>query len=107
MIFSRTSLLTRLEVWFPRYNDKTHGKGEWRVLLAQYKVDQASPWILIEFTKAKHLKGQRFCIKRSVAQAAELDTNGKIPCYSVKMSDLEHWDTVDEIKKVALSLFPN
>lgn len=69
-------------------------------LLAKYKVDAASPWILIEFTKAKHLLGQRYCIKRSEAQTYPLVQNGTIDCYEVPMSKLEHWDTTQDVKNI-------
>lgn len=103
MIFQRPNQLTHIEIWFPRYHDKTHDNKEWVVPLAQYKVDAASPWIIIEFTKAQHLKGQRYCVKRSVAQTSPKDTNGKIPVYCVPMSKLENWDTVEEVKNVTES----
>lgn len=106
MILKNPHLLTRLEIWFPRYKDKWN-TDESVVLLAKYKVDQASPWILIEFTKAKHLKGQRYCISRATAQTCPLDSNTKIPCYAVPMSRLERWDTVEEVKATAEELFPN
>lgn len=102
MIFNRPELLTHLDIWAPRYSDQYEG-GERVALLAKYKVDQASPWIIIEFTKAKHLLGQRYCIKRSDVQSCKLDSNTKIPCYSVPMSKLEHWETVNEIKNTVES----
>ena len=102
MIFKTPSHLTKLEIWAPRYSDK-YISGERVALLAKYKVDAGSPWILIEFTKAKHLQNQRYCIKRSDAQNCAIDTNGKIPCYAVPMSMLETWNTVEEIKQVIQS----
>lgn len=100
MIFNNPQLLTKLEIWTPRYHDKKDGEGEWIALLAQYKVDQASPWIRVEFTKAKHLMGQRFCIKRSTVQECKLDSNSKIPCYAVPMSLFENWDSTEDVKNV-------
>lgn len=102
MIFNKPHLLTKLEIWTPRYSD-AYKDGERVALLAKYKVDQASPWILVEFTKAKHLNGQRYCIKRVDAQRCNLDTNGKIPCYAVPMSKFENWDTVQEVKSIIKS----
>lgn len=98
MIFKDPKALTRLEIWSPRYKDKHGDLAEPVVLLAKYKVDASSPWIIIEFTKAKHLKGQRYCVRRLVAQACKLDSNTKIPCYAVPLSRLETWDTVEDIK---------
>lgn len=82
-----------LEIWFPRYNDQYTDKKEKVALLAKYKVDQSTPVILIKFTKAKHLDGQRFAIKRADAIKCPIDTNGKIPCYAVPMSKLDDWET--------------
>lgn len=98
MIFKNPSLLTHLDIWAPRYSDQ-YAEGERVALLAKYKVDNASPWIIIEFTKAKHLIGQRYCISRKDSQACKLDNNSKIPCYAVPMSKLENWDTVAEVNK--------
>lgn len=100
MIFKHPSLLTRLEIWSPRYKDKYGDLAEPVVLLAQYKVANASPWILVEFTKAKHLLGQRYCIRREAAERSIPDTNGKIPCYAVPLSKFEGWDSVADIHKV-------
>lgn len=101
MIFKRPSMLTKLEVWFPKYSTQYTDKQERVVLLAKYKVDSGSPWIIIEFTKAKHLLGQRYCIKRSDAQEFPTVMNGTkktaIPCYEVPMSKLENWASVDEV----------
>lgn len=100
MIFNKPQQLTKIEIWSPRYKDKHGELAQPIVLLAQYKVDAASPWIIVEFTKAKHLLGQRYCIKRSEAQAHKLDSNSKIPCYAVPMSKFESWDSVDDVKQV-------
>jgi len=109
MIFKNPHILTKIQVWTPRYHDKKDGDGEWIVLLAKYKVDNASPWILVEFTKAKHLMGQRFCIKRSDAQTYRIEKNGKkasaIDCYAVPISKLERWDTVEEVKQIVERIF--
>jgi len=100
MIFKNPHLMTKLDIWFPRYHDQYENGGERVVLLARYKVEQASPWIIVSFSRAKHLMNQRFCIRRSQVEQCQLDTNGKIPCYVVPMSKLERWDTVDEVKEV-------
>lgn len=104
MIFKTPHILTKIEVWFPKYSTKYTDLKERVALLACYKVDGGSPWIIVEFTKAQHLKGQRYCIKRSDAQACPVVMNGNkktaIPCYEVPMSKLENWDTVDEVKQV-------
>lgn len=104
MIIHKPHLLTKLLIWTPRYSD-AHTSGERVALLARYKVDHASPVILIEFTKAKHLAGQRFCIPREVAQRCAVDSNGKIPCYAVPMNALEPWESAQEVHDLAASLF--
>ena len=103
MIFNNPHLLTRLDIWSPRYKDKHGELKQPVVLMAQYKVNQASPWIIIEFTKAKHLMGQRYCIKQSEVQICPLDSNTKIPCYAVPMSKLERWDSSSEVKQLITS----
>lgn len=100
MIFKKPEILTKLEIWSPRYKDKHGDLAEPVVLLAQYKVNAGSPWLLIEFTKAKHLLGQRYCINRSAAQRCKLDSNTKIPCYAVPFSKLRSWDSVEEVNKI-------
>jgi hypothetical protein len=105
VIFKRPDLLTHLDIWAPRYSDKYKEGGEWVALLACYKVDQASPWIIIEFTKAKHLIGQRYCIPRKLAQDCPIDSNSKIRCYAVPLKKMEHWDTVEETKAIVEELF--
>jgi hypothetical protein len=105
-IIHKPQTCTRLDVWTPRYHDKKDGKaGEWVALLAQYKVSSASPIIIVDFTKAKHLKGQRYAIKRSDVVSYPLDSNGKIPCYAVPMSAFDTWETAAEVRDVALSAF--
>lgn len=105
MIFNRPHQLTKIEIWFPRYKDKHGELAEPVVLLAKYKVDQASPWIIIDFTKAHHLKGQRYCIRRTHAQSFPLDSNTKIPCYAVPLSQLENWDTAEEVREIVNKIF--
>lgn len=106
MIFKTPSILTRMDIWSPRYKDKHGDLAEPIVLLSQYKVEAASPWVIVNFTKAKHLMGQRYCINRSDAQGCPLDSNTKIPCYAVPLSKLEHWDTVEEVKATVNRLWP-
>lgn len=103
MIFNHPERLTKLDIWAVRYKE-THTGGEWEVLINDYHVTHASPWVLIEFTKAKHLKGQRFCIKRTDIQNCPTEIHkaksGKqIRRYVVPFSKLEGWDTVEEVKE--------
>jgi hypothetical protein len=96
---------TTIDIWFPRYSSQYTGFGEKVVLLACYKVDQGGPVIIVNFTKAKHLHGQRYAIYRHQAQQWPVDTNGKIACYSVPMSAFEEWNSPQEVKEIALSVF--
>lgn len=105
MIIHKPHLCTKMEVWTPRYKDKHRDYGEYVALLHKNKVDFASPVILIEFTKAKHLAGQRFCITREQAQKHEVGTNGVAPMYIVPMSHFEQWETAQEVRDLAFSLF--
>jgi hypothetical protein len=105
MIIHKLHTCTRLDVWWPRYSDQYGDTGEKVALLACYKVDAGSPVIIVDFTKAKHLKGQRYAIKRSDVVSYPLDSNGKIPCYAVPMSAFDTWETAAEVRDVALSAF--
>lgn len=107
MVIHKPHLLTTLDIWSPRYSDKYGDTAEWVVLVADYKLQQASPVVLINFTKSKHLKGQRFAINRQEALGSPLDTNGKIACRAIPFSSLESWETAEEVRDLALSLFDN
>jgi len=100
MIFNYPHRLTKLEVWFPKYSTQYSDVGEKVALLHKDKVDHATGWFLVEFTKAKHLEGQRFCISKKKAQSCPVGTNGKAPMYEVPMSMLEDWGTASEVKQV-------
>lgn len=88
---------TILDVWFPRYSSAYTETGERVALLAKYKVEQSTPILIVEFTKAKHLKGQRYAIRRSNVMKFPLDSNGKIPCYAVPMSAFESYSIYGEM----------
>lgn len=105
MIIHKPHLCTKLSIWAPRYSDAYGDTDERVALLAQYKVDQASPVIIVDFTKAPHLQGQRFCITRVKAQSCKLDNNGKIVCYVVPMSAFDGWDSAAEVRDLAFGAF--
>lgn len=96
--FSKDEPRTVLDIWYPRYSSQYTDIGEKVALLAKYKVDAAAPWVIVEFTQAKHLLGQRYCVRRRDAQACRIDSNGTIPCYAVPMSKLEPYDLASEVK---------
>jgi hypothetical protein len=93
-------LTTRMEIWAPRYSSAYTETGERVALLAKYKVDKSTPIIRVEFTKAKHLVGQRFAIARDKVWKCPIDTNGKIPCYAVPMSEFDSWQTYEESNQI-------
>lgn len=95
MIVNKPHLLTKLQLWFPKYATES---GEWEAWLSKTKVHHSSGVIIIEFTKAKHLKEQRFCVRREVAEKCEEATNGKIVVYKVPFSKLEPYETINDIK---------
>lgn len=96
---------TKLDIWFPRYSSAYTATNERVALLAQYKVQSASPLIIVNFTKAKHLMGQRFCVRKEDVLRCPIDTNGKIPCYAVPMSKFAPWESAAEQRDLALAAF--
>jgi hypothetical protein len=105
MTINKLHMCTKLDIWAPRYSSKYSDDAEWVALIAQYKVQNASPVIIINFPKAKHLEGQRFCITKQELMRCKLDSNGKIACYAVPMSKFEAWETGAEVRDLAFSLF--
>lgn len=100
--------MTKLEIWWPKYSAKYDLEyGEKVALLHRQKVYNGSPVIIVEFTKAKDLAGQRFAIMRKDCLEHEIGTNGAEPnnMYIVPMSHLEPWETVAEIKELVNNLF--
>jgi hypothetical protein len=91
-----------MEIWAPKYHTE---HGTYEVWLHKRKVDFASPYIIIDFTKAKHLIGQRFAIKKSLAQTYPVGTNGKAPMYKVPLDALESWESAREVSEIAKELF--
>lgn len=100
-LYNQPRFYTKLEIWAPRYSSQYTDWEEKVALLAKYKVDRATPILLIEFTKAKHLESQRFAISREKAISFGIDNNGKIPCYVVPMSALNEWYTQEEVNELA------
>lgn len=105
MIIHKPHLCTKMDIWAPRYSDAYTATDERVALLAQYKVHHASPVIIVTFTKAKHLAGQRYAITRDAVQKCPIDSNGKIPCYAVPMSKFEYWESAAEVRDLAMSAF--
>lgn len=102
MIINKPHLCTVVEIWSPKYGDV----DEQEAWISQSKVRYASPIIVVKFTKAKHLIGQRFAVRRDIVERCEVTTNGKIPVYRVPLSKMERWETAAEVAELANTLFP-
>lgn len=83
MRLDRLTPAQKHEIWAPRYKDQT-------VLIAKHKVGTHNE---IVFTKANHLKGAWYASNKTIT-GSPLDTNGKIPCYAVPLSELEPLERV-------------
>lgn len=102
MFIRQPHLCTVLEIWWPKYHSDT---GEWEFWPSKYKVHHASPTIIVKFTKAKHLIGQRFAIRRTDIEKTPIGTNRKIDVYRVPFSALEPYDTPADIINTANEIF--
>lgn len=102
MIIAKPHLCTKVQIWNPKYNTDS---GDWEVWISQRKVTYGSPVIIVEFTKAKHLIGQRFCVRRQDVERSEVGTNGRIPVYKLPFDKLEGYDLASEIRDLAINLF--
>lgn len=102
MIITKPHLCTRLPIWAPKYHSES---GQWEIWVSRYKVAHASPVIIIEFTKAKHLIGQRFAVRRQDVERSPVGTNGKIPVYRVPFDVLENYETPADIHNIINKLF--
>lgn len=103
MIIKHPEMCTKLEIWAPKY----HADNGWEVWLHKVKTDHATGTIIIDFTKAKHLAGQRHAILKSEAQKYPVGSNGKAPMYRVPYSALESWSSAREVAETAKSIFSN
>lgn len=99
-VIRNAHLKKKKAVWAPKYSNKYEEKyGEWVCLLNRRDVEQwPDKVILIEFTKAKHLQGLRFCIEREDAQNHDVGSNGAEAAnmYEIPMSHLHRWITNEE-----------
>lgn len=68
----------KIDIWTPRYHDR-------KVLIAKYKVQTNN---LIEFTKAKHLKGMKFEMSGADIAKHPIESNGKLECYAVPLDEV-------------------
>jgi hypothetical protein len=110
MIIQKIHLITKLQVWTPKYNDKslTRPYGEPVALVHKNKLDfAASSVIIVEFPRAKHLQGQRFAIRKQDAQRHAVGSNGKAPMYEIPLSHFEPYETAAEVRDKAFAAFPD
>ena len=107
MIINKPHLCTVTEVWQPKYNSQslTQEYDEPVALLHKRKVDFGSPILIIKFTKAKHLIGQRFAIRKQDAQRHAVGSNGRAPMYEVPLSSFEAWESGSEVANKAKEMF--
>lgn len=78
MLVSRTTPLQLIEIWQPRWKDRT-------VLIAKYKVGTHNK---ITFVNTPSMKGEYY-LSGNVITKYPIVTNGKIDCYAVDINELE------------------
>lgn len=79
MILGRLVPANKIEIWSPRYKDRT-------ILIAKHKVSHHNE---IVFTKAKHLMDRTWYLSGETIRKHPIDTNGKIDVYAVSIDSLE------------------
>jgi len=78
MKLSRLTPASNIEIFAPRYRDKT-------ILIAKFKVSTHN---IITFTKAKSLPDSYY-LSGATIQKSPLDNNGKIAVYAVPQDELQ------------------
>ena len=78
MLITKLTPCNRVEIWQPRWKDRT-------VMAAKYKVGTHNE---IVFTKAPTMKGSYYISGKAITKYP-LQTNGKLLCYCVPLDDLE------------------
>jgi hypothetical protein len=78
MILSATTPCNVIEIWQPRWKDRT-------VLIAKYKVGTHN---VVRFTKTKSMPDDYYLSGSEIRQHATTN-NGKLECYVVPMDRLE------------------
>lgn len=95
--------LTKIQIWAPKYSTKYSEEKQWVVWPLKRKVDRATGTILIEFTRAKHLIGRRFCVSKNKLLKCPVRYNGTDYCYEILFSELEEWQTPQEADLAAVN----
>lgn len=76
--------VNKLDIWMPRYKDRV-------VLLAKHKIGTHNE---VTFTKAPHMGKAPYYISGEKAKQFPIESNGKISCYAVPVSELEPLERV-------------
>lgn len=79
MTLQRFTTVNKFEIWAPKYSTGT-------VLLAKHKVGTHNE---IVFTKAPSMGTEPYYVSGEQIRKSPIINNGKIDCYSVKVSDLQ------------------
>lgn len=105
------ALMTRHEVFTPRYHDKRDSdEKEWVCLIPCYKIRGGSPLQLIDYTRAKHLIGLRYFIKRSEVEQCHVHQvkskqGNMVDMYEIPEHLWHTWETTEELHDTAMELF--
>lgn len=99
MVINKPHVCTKINIFQPKWSGKHSETKDWIVKLAEYKVRDASPIIIITFDYPT-LKYGRYAITRAKAMSYPIGTNGKIPTYEIPFSALESWDSAAEVREL-------
>lgn len=83
MILSKDTSCQVLEIWSPKWKDRT-------VLLAKFKVGTHN---IVKFLKAKSMPGEYY-VSGEEARKHPIVNNGKLDCYAVPMDKLEKLERI-------------
>jgi hypothetical protein len=78
MVLSAKTACNVVEIWQPRWKDRT-------VLIAKYKVGSHN---IVRFTKAKSLSDDYYLSGNKIKNFP-INNNGKVDCYVVPLDELE------------------
>lgn len=88
MILPRDTPCNIIEIWQPRWKDRT-------VMIAKYKVGTHN---LIRFTKTKSMPDDYY-LSGGTIRRSPVTTNGKLECYAVPMNELEILERISKEKE--------
>jgi hypothetical protein len=110
MIINKPWLTTDIDIWAPRYKDWSHDKKELVVLIPDYKIQNATPVFRMHFTRAKHLRGLRYCMQRTDALRCPIEqvkskSGIQVPMRVIPLSMFGAWESGAEARDLALNIF--